>query len=59
MPWVLVDVLLAVLAVLVTGAVAFALYRRVRVLTRALSAASERLAAVAPPAVQQPDTKRT
>jgi flagellar basal body-associated protein FliL len=46
MPWVLVDILIGVLAVLVFGAVALALFRHVKSFTRSAKAAGARVGAV-------------
>ena len=49
MPWVLLDVLIGLFAVLFLGVVAFALYRHIRVLMRAVGAASARVSSAMPP----------
>ena len=48
MHWVLLDLALYALGVLLVGAIAFLLYKRVRLLMRAVGAASEQVSALAP-----------
>jgi hypothetical protein len=45
-PWILVDVAVALLALLALGLVAFFLYRRTRELARAVGTAGERIAEI-------------
>lgn len=55
MPWVLLDIAIGVLALAVLGLTGFSLYRRVRVLTRAVGAASRTVSEhTAGLALQQP-----
>ena len=58
MLWVLVDVAIGVLAVLLVALVAFLLYKRVRVLTAAVSAATSQVDALAPALSVRPPQPR-
>ena len=49
MAWVLLDVLIGLFAVVAFAVAAFALYRRIRILIRAVDAASTRVSAAMPP----------
>lgn len=53
MPWVLLDVAIGVLSVALVGLLAFTLYKRVRVLMRAVADASEKVGELTPGLVVQ------
>ena len=53
MPWVLLDVAIGVLSLALVGLLAFLLYKRVRVLLRAIGDASDKLGELTPSLVVQ------